>query len=84
MLRISLYELKRYQALKTPKEKLKVSKEEMTRVQSLARVEALVFQAILEKELMCIWLEKTTKQKNRENGEWPKSHDSLVSKVEIT
>lgn len=56
----------------------------MTWVQSLARVEALVFQAILEKELMCMWLEKTTKQKNRENGEWPKSHDSLVSKVEIT
>lgn len=65
---MSLYELKRYQVLKTPKEKLKVSKEEMTRVQSLAGVEALVFQAVLEKELMCIWLEKTAKQK-KENGE---------------
>lgn len=64
---MSLYELKRYQVLKTPKEKLKVSKEEMTRVQSLAGVEALVFQAVLEKELMCIWLEKTAKQK-KENG----------------
>lgn len=77
-----MYKLNRYRALKTAKEKLRVSEEEMTWVQSC--VEALVFQAILEKELMCMWLEKTTKQKNRENGEWPKSHDNLVSKVEIT
>lgn len=60
-----------------------MSKEEMTWVQSLAWVEALGFQAILEKELMCIWLEKTAKQKNRENGERTKSHESLVSKMAI-
>lgn len=46
-------------------------------------MEALGFQAILEKELMCIWLEKTAKQKNRENGERIKSHESLVSKMAI-
>lgn len=64
---MSLYELKKVSSAEDPKEKLKVSKEEMTWVQSLAGWRPWSFRPSWRKELMWHLAGKTAKQK-KENG----------------
>ncbi|CAD7690066.1 unnamed protein product [Nyctereutes procyonoides] len=74
-----------YQALKAhAEEKLKLASEEIAQVRGKAQAEALAFQASLRKEQVRIQsLEKTVKQKTKENEELAPICDDLISKMEI-